>query len=113
MPQRPLKPCRHPGCPALTNTGYCEQHKREQWNDNRKNARQRGYTAQWEKVRAYKLKRNPLCERCEQEKRVTPAVMVHHIKPISQGGAVLDMANLMSVCRSCHDKLHSKHPGGG
>ena len=29
MPYRPKKPCRHPGCPELTNDVFCEKHKKE------------------------------------------------------------------------------------
>ncbi|MGB9845924.1 MAG: HNH endonuclease signature motif containing protein [Desulfotomaculales bacterium] len=34
--------------------------------------------------------------------------MVHHKRPIKAGGQALDMENLMSVCRACHDKIHGK-----
>ena len=27
MAMKPLRPCRHPGCPALTREGYCPKHK--------------------------------------------------------------------------------------
>ena len=27
MTLKPLRPCRHPGCPALTRDGYCPKHK--------------------------------------------------------------------------------------
>ena len=27
MALKPLRPCRHPGCPALTRDGYCPKHK--------------------------------------------------------------------------------------
>jgi hypothetical protein len=27
MPKRPLRPCRKPGCPELTDAGYCDQHR--------------------------------------------------------------------------------------
>ncbi|MDD2283570.1 MAG: HNH endonuclease signature motif containing protein, partial [Eubacteriales bacterium] len=69
-------------------------------------AHQRGYTVRWRRVREMKLKIAPLCEKCKREGKVTAAEIVHHIKPISQGGAVTDMGNLMSVCRHCHDVLH-------
>jgi 5-methylcytosine-specific restriction protein A len=52
------------------------------------------------------LREHPLCEMCERKGWVVPATMVHHVKPIKQGGAVLDMENLMALCRRCHDKIH-------
>lgn len=112
MPQMLRKPCAYPGCPELVELGqrYCAKHQRQarrQEDERRGSARERGYTSQWEKVRSLKLRRNPLCEVCEREGRVRPAEMVHHAKPIRQGGAALDMDNLMSVCRACHDRLHT------
>ena len=115
MPSRLKKPCSYPGCPNLTHERYCEQHKkqeRQRQDEHRGSSRERGYTKTWEQVRMIKLRQDPLCEPCLEAGRVTPAKMVHHIIPISQGGAVLDMGNLMSVCRECHDRLHSKGGGG-
>ncbi|HHW13486.1 MAG TPA: HNH endonuclease [Firmicutes bacterium] len=112
MPSKLPHPCSHPGCPALVTDGrFCPVHQRavRQAEDERRgSARERGYDRRWEKVRQMKLAHDPLCERCLQAGRVTPATMVHHVRPIRQGGEVLDMANLLSVCRRCHDELHSK-----
>jgi 5-methylcytosine-specific restriction protein A len=110
MPNRLKRPCNHPGCPALTNDRYCEQHRKQERrrHDEHRGTRQdRGYTAQWLKVRDLYLRRHPLCERCQEAGLVEVAVMVHHRQAIRQGGAVLDVENLMSVCRRCHDELHS------
>ena len=30
MPKKPMKPCRHPGCPNLTAGRYCEEHAKEE-----------------------------------------------------------------------------------
>ena len=40
-----------------------------------------------------------------KEGKIIPAVEVHHKIPISQGGAHA-RENLMSLCRSCHTKIH-------
>lgn len=37
--------------------------------------------------------------------KLTPTEEVHHIKPVSQGGGS-EFSNLMSLCRSCHTKIH-------
>lgn len=50
-------------------------------------------------------KEHPLCERCLDEGRLTLMDEVHHIVPISRGGTN-DEANLMSLCHSCHTKIH-------
>ncbi len=111
MPRRPKKPCSYPSCPALVEAGqrFCSEHKRENYrNDNRKNYRERGYSNSWDKVKAIKKRQDPLCEMCRKENRITAVEIVHHIKPINEGGELLDMDNLMSVCRVCHGRLHSK-----
>ena len=112
MPMKLSRPCRHYGCPALTRdpSGYCDQHRKERWaNENRGTAKERGYDSAWREVRALKLSQDPLCEECLYEGRTTAAVLVHHVVAISEGGATLEMTNLRSVCRRCHDKLHSKN----
>ena len=111
MPLKLSRPCRHYGCPALTRdpSGYCEEHRKERWaNENRGSAKKRGYDSAWREVRALKLKQDPLCQECLYEGCTTAAVLVHHVVAIADGGAVLDVSNLRSVCRPCHDKLHSK-----
>ena len=73
----------------------------------RDKARQKLYnSARWKSCRNAYLKRHPLCEMCERDGLVTPATEVHHIKPIEEGGAELDHANLMSLCHSCHMQIH-------
>ena len=107
MASRIKHPCNAPGCPALTNDRFCVEHKGEadRW---RGTPAERGYTKTWAKVRYRKLTQSPLCYCCERAGRVKAATMVHHIKPISAGGSVLDIGNLMSVCKDCHGELHSK-----
>jgi len=70
----------------------------------------RGYDARWEKVRLVKLRSNPLCEMCERDGAITEATEVHHVVPIANGGEIYVMENLMSLCHSCHMRLHA---GGG
>jgi 5-methylcytosine-specific restriction enzyme A len=98
-PFKPLRPCNHPGCRNLSATGYCDIHRKEKYQDDRKSSRQRGYDTQWEKVRAVKLRRNPICEDCG-----VIAAMVHHKRAIADGGSRYDMDNLKSLCWQCHGK---------
>ncbi|HHY6394736.1 TPA: HNH endonuclease signature motif containing protein [Enterococcus faecium] len=42
---------------------------------------------------------------CLKEGRFTSVEIVHHIKELSDGGTH-DENNLMSVCKSCHSKIH-------
>jgi len=80
---------------------------RDEHDATRGNAQDRGYDGDWQKLRAYYLRRHPLCERCEGDGRTTVAVLVHHIVPISDGGARLDERNLMALCVACHDAKHA------
>ena len=68
-------------------------------------------TSRWQKLRAYKRKRNPLCEECLKHGRITPAVLVDHIIPIEEGGAVFEIENLQSLCSECHNKKHAEGRG--
>lgn len=62
----------------------------------------------WRKLRAVKLAREPMCEECARQGRVTPAQMVDHIIPINKGGAPLDVDNLQSLCNACHARKSAK-----
>ncbi|MBR4077293.1 MAG: HNH endonuclease [Oscillospiraceae bacterium] len=107
MPRKPKTPCRYPGCPALCEGRYCDQH--QPIIDHDYNTRHRDREAsrfyssdRWRKLRAAKLSRTPLCEECARQGKTTAATMVDHIQPIKQGGRALDMDNLQSLCWSCH-----------
>ena len=60
----------------------------------------------WKILRAEKIMRNPLCERCELSNKVTPAEEVHHILSIEdRPDLAFEQDNLMSVCVKCHKEL--------
>ena len=63
------------------------------------------YGRAWKRIRDRYAAEHPLCELCLKEGRLTPVEEVHHILPISHGGTH-DRSNLMSLCRSCHQKIH-------
>jgi len=68
--------------------------------DNRGGSTKRGYGAAWQRLRAAKLRQNPLCERCG-----APATVVHH-KDHNQFNDFWD--NLEAVCRACHEEHHGR-----
>ena len=130
-----MQMCRHPGCPAFVRSGYCEAHQSRRrycaepgcsviledgsaWCRDHHPKRKhdlirgtgtaRGYDATWERCRDAFMAQNPLCFRCEQAGKVVPAVLVHHIRSLREGGARLDHANLMPLCRRCHNQIHTK-----
>ncbi len=109
MPQRPLRPCKRPGCPAVTRNkdGYCDEHK--QYAVSKKKQYRRGKktlhfygTARWQRCRNWYKKRHPLCEDCLERGKFVPVYCVDHIIEIKDGGAELEEDNLRSLCRRCH-----------
>ncbi len=57
------------------------------------------------RIKARLLEADPHCharwdERCEGRARD-----IHHILPLGRGGAYLDPANMLRVCRPCHEAI--------
>jgi len=75
-------------------------------------ARQIRSTARWQRLRALKVSRDPLCEHPEC-KRPTPVDEVHHIRSVEKHpelAYVLD--NLASLCKSHHGKVTAQEIKG-
>lgn len=113
------RPCTHPGCGVLTDTGRCEAHRRalqRETDARRGNSAQRGYGGKWRKEREAWLRAHPLCE-CEQcqggRVRVTPASVVDHRTP-HRGDMRLfwDRKNWQSMSKACHDRKTATQDGG-
>ena len=100
LPMRPKQPCKHPGCPNLTERGYCLIHT-----DERPSAAKRGYDSRWRKARGRFLKANPLCVKCHEEGKFIKATVVDHITP-HRGDRELfwEESNWQALCKRCHDK---------
>ena len=70
----------------------------------------------WKLLRAAVFRRaNGLCEMCKAEGFITPAVDVHHIRPVEQAKSVQEMerlaynpANCQLLCVACHIKVHQE-----
>ena len=115
MAMRALRPCKKIGCPNLVESGYCAEHAymqsnytkqaHRQYDATRGTSRERGYDHDWERVRAAKLSRSPLCEDCFERGIYIPAAQVHHIKKVKDFPELrLSMDNLRSLCESCHSR---------
>lgn len=101
MPRASLRPCTYPGCNNLSPEARCPQHPYPIKADRRQSAAKRGYDSAWLHLRAWHLKRHPVCQiqgRCHGE----PATEVDHITAINLGGRRLDPHNLQSACGPCH-----------
>ena len=102
--------CIYPNCSNIAvGSKYCATHKQKRqqalaqvYDEQRGSAQDRGYDARWAKVRLAQLRESPVCQHCHD----AVAVLVHHVKPIAEGGDVYDPNNLLSVCASCHRKIH-------
>lgn len=68
----------------------------------------------WKHLREGYLMSHPLCEKCLEDGKVTPATDVHHINsPFDDGlteeqrlGRLMDINNLMCLCKECHGTIH-------
>lgn len=62
-------------------------------------------TAVWQRIRAERLRNNPLCQYCAERGETVPATVVDHIKP-HRGNRELafDLWNTQSLCKDCHDR---------
>ena len=70
----------------------------------RRKHRQRFYQSrQWQLVRRYKLEKNPLCELCLKERKISLGSLVDHIDPAwGSADEFLDVSKLQSLCSECH-----------
>ena len=97
------------GCGAKgTTLGRCARCRRERDRQRRAsrtpNLRTR-YSARWQQVRLAALARDHhQCARCGAGGRLE----VHHIQPLDRGGQPYDLANLVSLCSSCHHREEIK-----
>jgi len=79
----------------------------ERYDASRGNSNERGYDADWQKVRAVKAAQDPLCETCARLGIDKALDVVHHIKSIEERPDLrLDMDNLQSLCTEHHEKIH-------
>lgn len=107
MAQKPLRPCRHPGCTALVSDGYCDLHRpKDRRSDEAKSWHWMYLTSEWmEDLRPGQLLREPFCRECARRGVRTPATEVDHIQPHRGDWAVFtDRGNLQSLCHPCHSR---------
>ena len=73
------------------------------------------HTERWLRLRRDVLTAHPLCQRCEEEDRLTPACEVHHIIPaetalnrVEMERLMFDPHNLRALCHDCHVRTHTE-----
>ena len=107
MASKPLRPCRHPGCPNLTRAGYCESHKPRQAARRESAAWHSWYSKPiWtDDLRPAQLLREPFCRECWKQGHRVRATDVDHVEDHKGVWAkFIDCNNLQSLCHSCHSK---------
>lgn len=117
MPSKPKRPCRHPGCPNLSDQPYCEAHRKQALTEQRAksdaqrgSSYERGYTRAWAKAREGFLARHPLCVHCLASGKVTPATRVDHIVAHKGDSRLFwDKSNWQPLCESCHNRKTAKY----
>lgn len=83
--------------------------QRQQADARRGSARDRGYSARWDKASITFKAQHPLCLGCEARGRTTPTEVVDHIVP-HRGDHDLfwDPDNWQPGCRICHDRVKAR-----
>ena len=106
MASKPLRPCRHPGCPTLTRDGWCPRHKPKK--QRRLSAEYHGWYLLpiWtDDLRPAQLLREPFCRECARQGIRTRATVVDHVRPFRGDWALfIDPANHQSLCKHHHDQ---------
>lgn len=107
MALKPLKPCRHPGCPELTREGYCPKHKPKR-TSRRTSAEYHSWyslTVWTDDLRPTQLLREPFCRECARRGVRTWATVVDHVEPHrGDWTKFIDRGNLQSLCKHHHDQ---------
>lgn len=110
MAPKTLSPCSVPGCPTLTDTARCDEHRREYRRNQAADRRAAGdpamtaYHGDWPRRRAKFLRSHPTCVDCS-----APATVPDHVPPrrllLELGIADPDNDRwLRPRCEPCHDR---------
>src|SRR6516165_6378916 len=58
----------------------------------------------WRKRRVYQLKIEPLCRRCRELGRTTPALVADHVTPHKGDWNAFVLGEMQSLCAECHQR---------
>lgn len=106
MANKPLRPCKHPGCSELTRAGWCDKHRPKY---------QRRASADYHdwyglpiwrlQLRPAQLLREPFCRECAAQGLRTYATVVDHVVPFrGDWKKFIDPTNHQSLCKFHHDR---------
>ena len=114
--RRALKPCQHPGCPALVagDQRVCEAHAKDDPRRKFDRARQDDWmrkerqTARWARFRKWFLALNPVCQRLHPDgenwiRCHNFGTLLHHREnPRENVEAMYDPTKIVALCTDCH-----------
>lgn len=109
MANKPLRPCRHPGCGVLVAGGYCDKHRQlrtSSRSDESKSWHWMYLSPEWvDDLRPGQLLREPFCRECAKRGERVYATDVDHIVDHKGNWDIFtDRNNLESLCHSCHSR---------
>lgn len=106
MTKQPPFQCSNPWCANGAERGgkcrACRLEVQAERTAERASPEERGYGPAWRRFRKWFIARNPLCGHCEKEGLTRLARELDHIKPLDEGGALLDAENVQGLCHRHH-----------
>lgn len=113
MAMKPARPCKYPGCRALTRSGYCDSHQPKRTSDRSEEAKSWHWmysTPEWrDDLRPAQLLKAPFCEECAKRNlRVWATDVDHRVDHKGSWAVFTDRSNLRSLCHSCHSRKTAK-----
>lgn len=124
MNRKHLRPCNKIGCVNLTREGYCDVHKivvekqqkreaNKRYDKSKRNQKAKRFyaSADWQKMKQIIFNRdNGLCQQCLDNDEIVAGEVVHHKVELLDGKRGwelrLEPSNLITLCHSCHNKIH-------
>lgn len=110
LASKPIRPCKHPGCPKLTREGWCDKHRPKY--QRRASAEYHGWYSLpiWTKdLRPDQLLREPFCRECAKKGTRVYATVADHVEPFRGDWAkFIDPDNHQSLCERCHNRKTAK-----
>jgi 5-methylcytosine-specific restriction enzyme A len=104
----PEAPKRFDPLQAARAAGLIKRTPRQESDERRGNASERGYDSRWAKYSEKRLERpqHTLCVCCEANGFIRPAAVTDHIIPARRRFDLFwDKANHQSLCKQCHDTI--------
>ena len=71
------------------------------------------WKARWRKIAKSQLGAEPLCRKCKEMDRVTPATVCDHITPHKGDETLFWSGPFQSLCKPCHDSAKQSEEARG